>query len=227
MDPAGSAPMPGDYTHAKAIDVQRMYQGGCRGKPGGGPPDHKTRFTKPWRKGAQSGDHGWEQARYFLADGSAEDYSFRRSSAFGPVGEKQRGPQPGGGADPDRRHQAGSDRPTAAALLDCLAANRLPSQPGGIRLAHMLTTLGGIEGEVTITRLGDDRFYLNSSIMAEQHDQDWLRQHVLGGGEVTVTDVTNQRGILAVTGPRSRELLGKSPAPTSHHGFPWLTGRRS
>ena len=107
-----------------------------------------------------------------------------------------------------------------------LAANRLPARPGGIRLAHLLTTLGGIEGEVTITRLGDDRFYLNSSIMAEQHDQDWLRHHVLPGEQVTVTDLTNQTGILAVTGPRSRELLRQlTGADLTTPGFPWLTGQ--
>ena len=50
----------------------------------------------------------------------------------------------------------------AGRLLDRISANRLPVANGGIRLCHLLTELGGIEGEMTITRLADDRFYLNS-----------------------------------------------------------------
>ena len=180
------------------------------------------------QRGAQFQEiYGWERARYFSPDGSPEDYSFRRSSAFGPVGEEVTGVrQRVGVADLTAFTKLGVTGPDAAALLDRLAANRLPTRTGGIRLAHMLTTLGGIEGEVTITRLGDQRFYLNSSIMAEQHDQDWLRHHVLPGEQVTVTDLTNRWGILAVTGPRSRELLGKlTDADLTTPSFPWLTGQ--
>ncbi|MCQ3805462.1 MAG: FAD-dependent oxidoreductase [bacterium] len=232
MDPRRFGPYaPGDYTHAKAIDeYHEMYQVRMPGeyREAGRPIKKTPLYDTLAAKGAQFQEiYGWERARYFSPDGSAEDYSFRRSSAFGPVGEEVNGVRNRVGvADLTAFTKLEVTGPDAAALLDRLAANRLPSQPGGIRLAHMLTTLGGIEGEVTITRLGDDRFYLNSSIMAEQHDQDWLRQHVPGGGEVTVTDVTNQRGILAVTGPRSRELLQQiTGADLTTPAFPWLTGQ--
>ncbi len=114
----------------------------------------------------------------------------------------------------------------AAALLDRLSANRIPGGDGGIRLVHMLTELGGIECEMTITRLGPDRFYLNSAIMGTTHDLDWLTQHVEPGEDVTVRDVTDQRGLLGVTGPRSRELLaGLTDTDLTTPAFRWLTGR--
>ena len=232
MDPRRFGPhAPGDFTLAKSIDeYHEMYQVRMPGeyREAGRPVKRTPLYDTLARKGAQFQEiYGWERARYFSPDGQSEEYSFRRSSAFGPVGEEVLGVRNGVGvADLTAFTKLEVTGPDAAALLDRVAANRLPRRDGGVRLAHMLTSLGGIEGEVTITRLGDDRFYLNSSIMAEQHDQDWLRRQAVPGERVTVTDVTNQRGILAVTGPRSRELLSRlTDADLSTDGFPWLTGQ--
>ena len=232
MDPRRFGPYaPGDFTHDKAIDeYHEMYQVRMPGeyREAGRPIKQTPLYDTLAREGAQFQEiYGWERARYFSPDGSPEEYSFRRSSAFGPVGEEVTGVRERVGvADLTAFTKLEVTGPDAAALLDRLAANRLPTRRGGIRLAHMLTTLGGIEGEVTITRLGDERFYLNSSIMAEQHDQDWLRHHVLPGEQVTVTDLTDRWGILAVTGPRSRDLLAKlTDAELTTPNFPWLTGQ--
>jgi dimethylglycine dehydrogenase len=114
----------------------------------------------------------------------------------------------------------------AASLLDRLAANKLPTKNGGIRLSHMLTSQGGIECEMTITRLGSERFYLNSSIMGQLHDRDWLTQHVVEGEDVTVQDMTDELAILAVSGPLSREVIQPlTDADLSTQNFPWLTGQ--
>ena len=232
MDPRRFGPYaPGDFSLAKSIDeYHEMYQVRMPGeyREAGRPVKRTPLYDTLARKGAQFQEiYGWERARYFSPDGQPEEYSFRRSSAFGPVGEEVLGVRNGVGvADLTAFTKLEVTGPDAAALLDRLAANRLPRRDGGVRLAHMLTSLGGIEGEVTITWLGDDRFYLNSSIMAEQHDQDWLRHHAVPGEQVTVTDVTNQRGILAVTGPRSRELLSRlTDAELTTDSFPWLTGQ--
>ncbi len=232
MDPRRFGPhAPGEFTRVKSIDeYHEMYQVRMPGeyREAGRPCKRTPLYETLAAKGAQFQEiYGWERARYFSPDGAPEEYSFRRSSAFDPVGEEVAGVRNRVGvADLTAFTKLEVTGPDAAALLDRLAANRLPNRPGGIRLAHMLTTLGGIEGEVTITRLGDDRFYLNSSIMAQQHDQDWLRHHVGPEERVTVTDVTDQTGILAVTGPRSRELLQQiTGADLTTGSFPWLTGQ--
>ena len=233
MDPRRFGPhAPGEFTLAKSLDeYHEMYQVRMPGeyREAGRPVKRTPLYETLGRKGAQFQEiYGWERARYFSSDGLPEEYSFRRSSAFGPVGEEVAGVRNRVGvADLTAFTKLEVTGPDAGALLDRLAANRLPLRQGGVRLAHLLTTLGGIEGEVTITRLADDRFYLNSSIMAEQHDQDWFRHHVLPGEQVTVTDVTNERGILAVTGPRSRELLEQlTGADLTTKRFPWLTGQK-
>ena len=79
---------------------------------------------------------------------------------------------------------------------------------------------------MTITRLGPNDFYLNSAISAEQHDLDWLVFHIEDGEDVTVTDVTNELGLLALTGPLVREVLAPlTDADLSNESFRWLTAQ--
>ncbi len=177
------------------------------------------------RLGAQFQEvYGWERPQYFSPDGSPERHSFRRSNAFDAVGSEVRGVRERVGiADISAFacfEVSGGD---AAGLLDRLSANRLPTRDGGIRLVHMLTELGGVECEMTITRLAADRFYLTSAIMGQSHDLDWLTQHVEAGSDARVVDITDSTGILAVTGPRARDVLAGLTWDLSNESFRWLT----
>ena len=167
---------------------------------------------------------GWERPRYY---GEPEDYSWRRSNAHDIVAAECTGVRERVGiADLTAFAKFEVTGTDAAALLGRLSANRLPTRDGGTRLVHMLTDLGGIECEMTVTRLADDRFYLNSAIAGTTHDHDWLVQHVLPGEDVSVADCTDGTAILAVTGPRARDVLAAcTDADLSCDAFPWLTAR--
>lgn len=169
---------------------------------------------------------GWERPKYFSPDMSAEVPAFRRTNSFDQVGAECRGVRAGVGvADLTAFAKYEVSGPDSAALLDKLSANTVPSV-GGIRLVHMLTEQGGIESEMTITRFGADRFYLNSAVVGQRHDFDWLQQHVDGDQKVSITDVTDSVGLLAVTGPRSRDLLQQlTETDLSNETFRWLTAR--
>ena len=228
MDPRRFGPYAmGRYTYERSLDeYHEMYQVRMPGeyRVAGRPQKQTPLYEDLAAKGAQWQEvWGWERAQYF---GEPEEYSFARSSAFDTVGREVLGIRDGVGVgDLTAFSKYEVTGPDSAALLDRLAANRLP-RLGGIRLAHMLTNLGGIESEMTITRLGDQRFYLNSGITMEQHDLDWLTSHIEDGEEVTVTDVTDERGLLAVSGPSSRRLLEKlTETDLSNDSFPWLTSQ--
>jgi len=168
--------------------------------------------------------YGWERPQYF---GEPEQHTFLRSNAHDIVGAEVRGTRERVGiADLTafaKFEVAGAD---AGALLNRLSANKIPGKDGGMRLVHMLTDTGGIECEMTITRLAADRYYLNSAIMGTTHDEDWLNNHILDGEDVTVIDVTDATGLLGVTGPRSRDLLQPlTDADLSNTSFRWLTGQ--
>ena len=180
------------------------------------------------RLGAQWQEvYGWERPQWFSPDGTPERHSFRRSNAFGAVGSEVRGVrQRVGLADLTAFAKFTVTGRDAAAFLSRLSANRLPARDGGIRLVHMLTELGGIECEMTVTRFGSDSFYLSSAIMGQSHDRDWLVQHVEPAADVTVTDVTDSTGLLGLTGPRARAVLQPlTGADLTNRSFRWLTAR--
>ena len=97
--------------------------------------------------------------------------------------------------------------PGAEAYLDRLCANRLPRAVGRIVLTQMLTPRGGIECDVTVTRLSQDRFYVVSAAATECHDFAWMERHLPDDGSVYLDNVTDEYAVLTLAGPRSRELL--------------------
>ena len=196
MDPRRFGPWADlDYTIAKSIDeYEEMYQVRMPGeyRPAGRPLGTTPIHADLEAAGAQWQDvWGYERPRYF---GPKEEYSWRRSNAFDVVGNECKGVRNHVGiADLSAFAKFEVTGPDAAALLDRLSANRLPTANGGIRLVHMLTHLGGIECEMTVTRLAEDRFYLNSALIGRTHDEDWLNDHIRAGESVTITDFTDRQ----------------------------------
>jgi dimethylglycine dehydrogenase len=71
----------------------------------------------------------------------------------------------------------------------------------------MCSSSGGVECDVTVTRLDEDRFYIVSAAAGEAHDQAWLEAHLPEDGSARLENVTSRYGVLTLAGPRSRELL--------------------
>jgi dimethylglycine dehydrogenase len=79
---------------------------------------------------------------------------------------------------------------------------------------------------MTLTRLGEDRFYALSAAAAELRDRDLLLQSLSPGEPVRIDNVTEDRGVLVLSGPRSRELLSSlTDADLGNDAFPWLRAR--
>lgn len=218
----------GEFAFEKAIEEYHlMYQSRPPGE--NHPAARKQKVTPIYDKldalGAQWQEvYGWERPQYF---GEPEKHSFKRSNAFPIVAEEVKGTRERVGiADLTAFAKFEVTGADAATLLNRVSANKIPGKDGGMRLVHMLTDLGGIECEMTITRLGENRYYLNSAIMGTTHDEDWLNDHILEGEDVVVTDVTDAHAIIAVTGPRARDVLaGLTDADLTNESFRWLTAR--
>jgi 4-methylaminobutanoate oxidase (formaldehyde-forming) len=71
----------------------------------------------------------------------------------------------------------------------------------------MLNHRGGIEVDVTVNRIAEDRFMVVSSAIFQSRDRAWMERHVARGDNVVVTDVTSAYSVLAIQGPQSRALL--------------------
>ncbi len=225
------ANLPNQFVVDKSIDeYQEMYQVHYPGefRAAGRPIKTTPVYEKLKAKGAVFAEvYGWERPKCYAPEDVEEEYGFRRTNAFAYVAKEcECVAQRVGLADLTafaKYEVRGAD---AEAFLNRMGANRVTSRQGGITLTHMLTHRGGIESEMAITRLADERFFLTSAIVAQQHDLDWLVQHINQGEEVAVSDVTDAYGMLAVCGPRSRELLAKlTDADLGNDQFRWLTGK--
>ena len=221
----------GDYCLEKSIDdYQHMYVVHLPGehRDAGRPVRTTPIYQKLKDKGAVMAEvFGWERPKWFAPPGVDEEYGFRRANWFDVVAGECRAVRERVGlldlSSFAKYEVTGAD---ALPFLDRLFANRMPKRDGRIALAHMLTEDGMIESEATITRLAADRFYLLSGAVAELHDLDLLTQGRRSGEDVTVANVSDDYGVLVLSGPKSRDVLGAlTDADLSNAAFPWLTGR--
>ncbi|MDJ0776679.1 MAG: FAD-dependent oxidoreductase [Gammaproteobacteria bacterium] len=112
----------------------------------------------------------------------------------------------------------------AARFVDRLGANRVPAI-GRLGLTHALTPAGGVAAEFSVTRLGEHDFYLASAAAARRQDADLLRQRS-AGLDLEIADLSEERGVFGVMGPRAEALLQSlTDADLSPAGFPWLGAR--
>ncbi len=169
---------------------------------------------------------GWERPKWFSPDGREEEYSYRRNNVFDVVRDECLAVRERVGIL-DLSGFAKYDVTGAGArtFLDRICANRMPVN-GGIVLAHVLSETGRIGGEMTITHLADDHFYVLSAAGAELRDLDHLVRGRHENERVQVTNATDARGVLVLAGPRARDVLALlTDAPLDNKAFRWLSGR--
>ncbi|HTZ66535.1 MAG TPA: FAD-dependent oxidoreductase [Roseiarcus sp.] len=157
-----------------------------------------------------------------------EKWSFRRSNYFPFVGDECRNVHDNVGLmDMSPFAKCEVSGPGAESWLNSILTNRVPNLIGRVTLTYLLTKRGGVRAEFTLTRIGQDRFYLVSAGALETHDTDTLEKLLPADGSVRIDRVTTERGVLVLAGPRSREVLAKvADIDVSNEAFPWLTARR-
>jgi dimethylglycine dehydrogenase len=172
---------------------------------------------------------GWERPRWYDRNGDGEKYSFRRSNWWGAAREEALAVREKVGimdlSTFSKYDVKGKD---AHGFLDRICANRIPSKEGGIILGHLLNANGFIESEITVTRLGPEHYYVLSAAVAQLHDLDQMNWRKRPEEKVTVTDVTDDLGVLVLAGPKSREVLAAcTKADLSNGAFRWLTAKEA
>jgi dimethylglycine dehydrogenase len=192
-------------------------------RPAGRPLKTSPLYDHLREKGAVFGARfGWERPLWFDKNGPGHDeYSFRRGNWHTAVGEECKAVRSGVGVlDQTSFAKYEVSGPGAESFLDRLCANRLPTGLGRIVLAQMCTPRGGVECDVTVTRLGADRFYVVSAAATERHDYAWIASHLPRDGSVRLDNVTSRYGVLTLAGPRSREVLqALTDHDCSHQSF--------
>jgi 4-methylaminobutanoate oxidase (formaldehyde-forming) len=118
--------------------------------------------------------------------------------------------------------------PGSVAFLQRLCANDIDRAPGAVVYTQLLNSRGGIECDLTASRLDEERFQLVSGTAFGNHDLGWIRKQLAdwSGDRVEVRDITASLACLGLWGPRARDILGTATtADLSNEAFPYLSWR--
>jgi 4-methylaminobutanoate oxidase (formaldehyde-forming) len=168
---------------------------------------------------------GWERPNWFAPRGTEprDVYSMGRQNWFEAVGEEHRAVRERVGLFDQssfaKFEMTGKD---AAEALSSICANNVTKPAGRLTYTQMLNSRGGIECDLTVARLADDRFYIVTGTGFRTHDFAWIADHMGPHLDAALTDVTEEWGTLSLMGPRSREVLAAlTRADMSNLSFPY------
>ena len=183
-------------------------------------------------KGACFGEKmGFERPNWFadvsMGEAPRDRYSFGRPGWFDAVGREHRACREAAALfDQTSFAKALVVGKDAEAALSWIAANTVAKPPGAVAYTQLLNRKGGIECDLTITRLAKDRFYVVTGTAFGTHDFDWIRRSIPEGMDARVIDVTSANSVLALMGPRAREILQSCcDDDLSNAAFPFMTSR--
>jgi sarcosine dehydrogenase len=118
------------------------------------------------------------------------------------------------------------DGPCAFEALQQIAANDLDKPSGTAVYTQLCNERGGIEADLTIMRMDENRFYVVTGSGFGVRDGGWIQRHLPDDGSVSFRDVTSARAVINLCGPRSREVLAKvAEGDVSNAAFPYLGAR--
>ena len=110
----------------------------------------------------------------------------------------------------------------AGRVLDHISANSVDGPVGRITYTQWLNEGGTLEADLTVTKLGDERFWVVASDTAHRHVLTWLRRHIPADAHCHVSDQTSGHAQINIQGPRSRELMQRlTTADLSDAAFPF------
>ncbi|MBB6469033.1 4-methylaminobutanoate oxidase (formaldehyde-forming) [Aminobacter lissarensis] len=168
---------------------------------------------------------GWERPNWFAPEGmEAKDvYAMGRQNWFEPVGDEHLHVRKSVGVFDQssfaKYELAGKD---AQKALDFICANDVSKPAGRLTYTQLLNTRGGIEADLTVARLADDKFYIVTGTGFRTHDLAWISDHIPAGLDAKLVDVTEQYGTLSLMGPSARKVLeAVTDADVSNAAFPF------
>lgn len=114
----------------------------------------------------------------------------------------------------------------AERVLNQICANDVSVEPNRIVYTQWLNPRGGIEADLTVTRLAENEYLVVTAFATEFRDLSWLRKNINSEDHVTVTNVTSAYAVISIMGPNSRDLLSRlTSADLSNAAFPFGASR--
>ena len=176
-----------------------------------------------------SQNSGWERADWFAPQGvePVHRYSWEKPNWFKYQGEEHLAVRDGVGlydlTSMGKFLVQGRD---AESVLQYLCANDISGPAGKVVYTPVLNARGGFETDVTVTRFSAETFFIVTAAATVVHDYDHFRRHMPADAHAVITDVTHAYAMLAIMGPKSRDLLQTlTNADLSNGAFPYSTAK--
>ena len=172
---------------------------------------------------------GWERPNWYAPEGVEPryDYSYGRTAWFEHWAAEHRATREGAAlfdlSSFGKFLLQGRD---AEMILQRVCTSDIAVEPGRVVYTQWLNERGGIEADLTVTRLAEDRFLVVTGVASQTRDFRWLENAIPDGAHACLTDVTSGSAVLALMGPRSRELLAQlTPTDLGNDAFPFATSK--
>jgi glycine cleavage system aminomethyltransferase T/glycine/D-amino acid oxidase-like deaminating enzyme len=173
---------------------------------------------------------GWEFAEWYDVNAERPEsrLDFTRQDSFGIVAQEHRTVREAVGMlDMSLMAKLMVQGPDAMAVLNRLSTSDVDREIGRLVYTQWLDSCGGIMADLTVTRLGEERFLVIASDVIHRRVEPMIRRETRPGEVVVVTDITSGVTLLSLQGPLSRELLSRlSDADFSNQTFPYLSARQ-
>lgn len=170
---------------------------------------------------------GWERPNWYATKGQepAYEYSFGRQNWFENVRREHMAVRDNVGLFEQSSFSKllvqGRD---STRFLNWVCTNNIDVPVGKAVYTQWLNGRGGIEADLTVTRMGQDKYLIVTAGFTHRHVATWLEQNLAADDFVTITDITTTFGMLNVQGPNSRALLNRlTDADLSSEAFPFGT----
>ncbi len=114
----------------------------------------------------------------------------------------------------------------AEAVLQRICANDVAVSLGRIVYTQWLNERGGIEADVTVTRLGETSFLVVTGAATTRRDLAWLDRHIPQDAHCVAIDVSSGEACLGLMGPHARKMLASLTSDdVSDAAFPFGSAR--
>lgn len=170
---------------------------------------------------------GWERANWFARVGveARDTYSFARANWFEHVRAEHLNCRENVAIfDQSSFAKFAVSGPDAESVLNRICAGDMAHPPGKITYTQMLNSKGGIECDLTVTRISDEEYFVVTGTGFATHDLNHIKRNATREARVAIFDITSAYATLSVMGPNSRRLLeAVAEGELSNDDFPFGT----
>lgn len=172
---------------------------------------------------------GWERPNWYGEPGSSPryEYSYGRQNWFGANAAECKAVREAVGLfDQSSFAKFRLEGRDAMTVLNRVCANDVDVAPGRLVYTQWLNEKGGIEADLTVTRLSQTAYLIVTGAETEVKDFNWLKRHIPEDAHAVLTNISSAMGVISIMGPKARDLLQSiCPNDLSHEAFPFATSQ--